>query len=102
MDFKQEISKVLEHHGAKDVHLEVPPEGMGDFAFPCFLLREHFKKNPAEIAAYLSQKIRLPFLEKIEAKGPYLNFFIKRQALAQQALAAGISPVKKRGKTVMI
>jgi len=34
MDFKKEIIKSLEKHGAKNVRLEVPPSGFGDFAYP--------------------------------------------------------------------
>ena len=36
------------------------------------------KKNPAEIAKYLAKKIKVPktsVVSKVEARGPYLNFF---------------------------
>lgn len=68
--------------------LEVPQDSKnGDYAFPCFMLAKELKKNPVEIAKDLSSKIELPKeLEKIEASGPYLNFFINRNLLAQSTL----------------
>jgi arginyl-tRNA synthetase len=68
--------------------LEVPPtQEMGDFAFPTFSLASKLKKNPAEIAYDLSKKIKTTEeIEKIEAKGPYINFFVDRKALAKNLI----------------
>jgi len=85
--------------------LEVPPSSnLGDFSFPCFILaspvkddpmwenveKDFFeKKNPVEIAQHLVEKLNkeLPRdIEKIEQKGPYVNFFINKQKLAQQII----------------
>jgi len=102
MNFKKEIIRQLEKHGASNVRLEVPPPGLGDFAFPCFVLSKHFKRNPTEIATDLAKKIKLSFLEKIDTKGPYLNFFIKKTALIEYALATPIKKFKKTKRQIMI
>ncbi len=87
--------------------LEIPPEQTwGDYAFPCFVLadpknyddmwkdveKDFFtKKSPVEIASHLKdiliQKIKkIAELEKIETKGPYLNFFVDKKALTKNVL----------------
>ncbi len=68
--------------------LETPANAeLGDIAFPCFKLAPALKKNPAEIAKQLQKKIGLcNGVEKAEAKGPYLNFFISKKLLAEQVL----------------
>lgn len=67
--------------------IEIPPkQEFGDYAFPCFILAKEYKKNPNEIAKELKQKINLEIIEKIEDKGAYLNFFIKKHLKAEQAL----------------
>ena len=89
MDFKQEIIKILEKEtGVKEISIEVPPDpALGDYAFPCFSLAKVFKKNPNDIAEELGRKIRLSnIIEKIEIKGPYLNFFVKKGTLVEDTL----------------
>lgn len=67
--------------------IEVPsnPE-LGDYAFPCFVLAKEMKKNPVEIAKELAGKIKGKDFEKVEAKGPYVNFFVNRTNLAEETL----------------
>jgi arginyl-tRNA synthetase len=90
---KDVIAKILEKYTKlkKDeikALLETPPEqALGDFSFPCFKLAGIFKKNPVEIAKNLAKEIK-PKAEiiKIEAKGPYINFFIDRKFIAEDTL----------------
>jgi len=60
--------------------IEVPPTAeLGDFSFPCFKLSNIYKKNPVEIAKQLAKEIKpKQDIERIEAKGPYLNFFMNK------------------------
>ncbi|MDR0899868.1 MAG: arginine--tRNA ligase [Lactobacillaceae bacterium] len=51
----------------------------GDFSFPVFQLAKIRHQNPAEIAQNLAAEIQDPLFEKVEAKGPYLNFFLNRK-----------------------
>ncbi len=72
--------------------VEIPPSReLGDYSFPCFALSKYLKKNPNEISLELSKKIKDNNFEKIESKGPYLNFFINKKKLAEYI----ISKVKK-------
>ncbi len=86
--FQQKIAKVLAQHSSLDEQkicelLERPPEGMGDFAFPCFSLTKELQKAPAQIAQELAGKCGDELFSRIEAKGPYVNFFLKNTAWLQ-------------------
>ena len=89
MDFKKEIIKVIvKETGVKDIDLEVPPDAsLGDYAFPCFSLAKVLKKSPVQIAQELAKKIELSkVIERIEVKGPYLNFFVHKGNLSSNVL----------------
>jgi arginyl-tRNA synthetase len=68
--------------------LDAPPDGKwGDMTFPCFGLAKGMGKPPAEIAAELAPKITPQgLIKKVEARGPYINFFIDAHALAKETL----------------
>ncbi|MCF7872274.1 arginine--tRNA ligase [Candidatus Woesearchaeota archaeon] len=67
--------------------LEIPPkQELGDYAFPCFILAKELKKSPAEIAKNLAETLDADFLESSVSKGPYVNFWIKKSALAKNIL----------------
>jgi arginyl-tRNA synthetase len=51
-------------------------EKFGDFAYACFAKAKEMKKSPVEVAKELSQKLKINIIEKIEATGPYVNFYI--------------------------
>lgn len=61
--------------------LEIPPQtDMGDYAFPCFQLAKTLRKAPPLIAADIAEKIgEADIVEKLEVKGAYLNFFLKKE-----------------------
>ena len=75
--------------------IEIPPsQEMGDYAFPCFTLSKTLRKNPLEIALELSRVLgkKLPKeIEKIENKGPYINFFVDKKTLAKETLAKALN-----------
>ncbi len=58
--------------------LEIPPKNVpGDWALPCFTFAKQFRKNPVLIAKEFSSKVPPnDYIAKVEANGPYLNFFI--------------------------
>jgi len=74
--------------------IEIPPEEMGDFAFPCFQLAKKEKKSPLLIAENLAEKLRRNGLGKdidnIEAKAGYVNFFIDKKILAARILKSAL------------
>ncbi len=70
-----------------EVSLERPPEGKGDFSFPCFALSKSAKKTPQEIAREMAENIALgDIIEKCEAAGPYVNFHINAGKVAQMTV----------------
>ncbi len=94
-DFKELIAGALEQALDSKLKkdeisalLEVPPTpGMGDYAFPCFKLAEILKKKPNKIAFELAEKIFLPDgIAEINPNGPYLNFFVAKDLVAQDTI----------------
>ncbi|MDO5033423.1 MAG: arginine--tRNA ligase [Eubacteriales bacterium] len=81
------ISRVLQMDPATITELvETPPQAdMGDLALPCFRFAKQERKAPPLIAQDLAAKLssRVPYLAKVEAKGPYVNFFYDRAAYAK-------------------
>ena len=86
--FEKEIKKLLEKHVKGDITLEIPPNSnMGDYAFPCFPLAKELKKSPPDIAKDLQSKIdKSDFIEETKVIGPYLNFFVNKEKLAELVL----------------
>ena len=86
--FKEEIIKAIKKEVKEKIELEIPPKPeLGDYAFPCFSLSKIYKKNPNEIASDLSKKIKKSkYIEEIKTIGPYLNFFINKNALTEETL----------------
>ncbi|MDP4012908.1 MAG: arginine--tRNA ligase [Candidatus Nanoarchaeia archaeon] len=86
MDFKTEIEKQLKKE-VGEVNLEIPPDfSLGDFALPCFSLAKILKKNPNDIARELKETFKSKYIERIEVKGPYLNFFVNKSILAEDTV----------------
>jgi arginyl-tRNA synthetase len=80
---------------AEKIVLEVPEIAQfGDFAFPCFSLAKEMRKSPVKIAEELAAKIGSSIsalgvdssISAVKNEGPYLNFFIKKQLVAQTVL----------------
>ncbi|MBS4030460.1 MAG: arginine--tRNA ligase [Clostridiales bacterium] len=80
--------------------LETPPNPeLGDFAFPCFKLAKQFKNSPAKIATDLAEKLPVGELfERVEARGPYINFFCSRKKLAELTVAAVLGEESRYGR----
>jgi arginyl-tRNA synthetase len=102
IDFQAEIAGVvaglpaIEEAGlsAADVLdlIEVPADSAkGDYAFPCFRLAKALRKAPPAIAADLVQQLgqKAPVgVSRIQAEGPYLNFFLDRALVARDVVGA--------------
>jgi arginyl-tRNA synthetase len=81
-----------------EIKLERPPEGLGDFAFPCFPLAPIAKKSPKDIAEDIAKQIKKSKLvEKIEAKGAYVNFYLDKTKLKTVTLKAVFEKKDKYG-----
>lgn len=100
-EFKNEIiaqlRKVLFEYEC-EIRLEISPEGMGDFAFPCFSLAPLAKKSPNDIAKDLANKIeKSKWIAKAEAKGGYVNFFVDDKYLISSTLRSIFEKKEKYG-----
>ncbi len=89
--------------------LEIPPKAdMGDYAFPCFQLAKTLRKAPPAIAADIAAKIGdVDIIDKLEVKGAYLNFFLKKEmfvkSMLERADTANFgSSAAGKGKTICI
>jgi arginyl-tRNA synthetase len=81
---KQEIAKEI---GTKAESIEEPDE-FGDLAYPCFDLSKTMKRNPKEIAVELAAKIKVNYIKKVEATGPYINFYIDWPRFSKELLGS--------------
>jgi len=82
--------------------LEVPPDTtMGDIAFPCFVIGKGLKRNPAELATEIAAKVAPKGLVvKLEAKGPYVNFWIDAGKMAERVLKEVATAKERYGYSV--
>lgn len=81
--------------------LETPKNpDMGDMALPCFKLAKVLRKAPNAIAGELKEKINLPAgIQRAEAVGPYLNFFIEKGQQAQSVLTRVLDAGRSYGSS---
>lgn len=92
--FEKELSNALAVDGltAQDVEnaLEKPKEAkLGDICLPCFKFARTMHIAPPAIAQKLLPRVEsLPFVEKVEVVGGYLNVFFDRNTVAKMALAS--------------
>jgi len=98
---KNEIAKIIaEASGLTEEEafssLEMPRGEFGDLACKAaFLLAPWQKKNPAQIASELIPKLKKhKWVEKIEAAGPYINFFFTEKFYAE-----ALNDIAKKGKS---
>ena len=81
-----EIKKAIPTYRG-EVKLEIPPEDMGDFAFPCFPLAPIIKKSPKGIADDIAATIQKnKWITKIETKEGYVNFYVDKNYLISETL----------------
>ena len=107
MDRKYEIAKLLSEKtmmSPEDIMgiIETPPDmALGDFAFPCFRLAKQFRKSPQMISQEIASGItELPsFLERIEVKGPYLNFYLSRLDYAKSTVGEILEQGERYGSS---
>ena len=67
--------------------IEVPKTyDLGDYAFPTFILAKLYHKAPQQIAPELVEKISGDAFDKVQAVGPYVNFFIDKKAFSHNTL----------------
>jgi arginyl-tRNA synthetase len=96
------IEKLLVKAGVTgEITFSTPPKPeMGDFAFPCFAMAKAAGKNPVEVAKELAGAVVLnPKLgiERVVAFGPYVNFFVRPEAMIADVVSAILEDKEKYG-----
>ena len=111
MDYKAQIAENIANItgiAAEDIYklTEIPPQlDMGDYAFPCFVLAKTMHKAPQAIASDLAANAEVVkgMEEAVEAvaAGPYMNFKIRKEVLAQEILGEILTAGDKYGASDM-
>ncbi|HEY5575482.1 MAG TPA: arginine--tRNA ligase [Clostridiaceae bacterium] len=97
MDYKKVVADRIGHAAEIDAEglmrfIEIPPRPeMGDYAFPCFQLSKTLRKSPNVISSELAEKINKEGFEKVDALGPYLNFFVDKSVFTKETIEKIIS-----------
>jgi arginyl-tRNA synthetase len=94
MKYKATVASILSHALDKKMHeeqiqalLETPKyDTHGDISFPCFELAKTLRKSPGIIASELATTITDDLVDKVEAVGPYVNFFLNRRLVSNTLL----------------
>jgi arginyl-tRNA synthetase len=100
--FKQHIQSFLKKEAdVANAQLEIPPNPeLGDYAFPCFSLSKQLKKAPQQIAKELATRFHSDnYIKEAKATGPYINFFINKEKLADTVIAEVLEKKGEYGST---
>lgn len=102
ISFLKEIFSGVEVNLSDITHPPLP--SFGDYAYSCFSLAKALGRSPAEIANECVNKTRPSEIIRVEARGPYLNFFIDRAFRARYLLEDHllIKPVASRNEKIML
>src|SRR3989338_3694226 len=103
-EFKELILNFLKKEtNLENIELEIPPNPeMGDYAFPCFVLAREWKKSPNEIAIELGKKFKPSgLITSAKAVGPYLNFFVNKNKIAETTIKEILKQKEKNGSSGM-
>ena len=81
--------------------IEVPKDAeLGDYAFPCFRLAKALSKAPQAIAAEAAS-LFVGGEFRVQANGPYLNFFIDRSSYGKDVLEDVLAKGERFGSSDM-
>ncbi len=100
MSMKEELAVVLRKELGEEVFdiLEVPPDdNLGDVALPCFSLAKKWRKSPQAIADDVAGRVKASFLDKVVVVGAYVNFFVKKEYVAEHILEEILAKKEKFG-----
>ena len=107
MDLKKLVANEIHRHVAEHLSeeqvyglLEKPKHAEhGDIAFPAFSLAKIFRKAPQMITQDLAEKIDSPAISKTEPVGPYLNFFLNKEAISAEILKEVVTQKDDNGQS---
>ena len=107
MDFKEviadAISKVTNINKEEiKQYIEVPKEeSNGDYSFPCFRLAKELKQSPVNIANNIKENIKIDenTISKIEVVNGFLNLYIAKTKIAEEAIEKFNTQKEEYGKS---
>lgn len=103
-EFRKDIVKIVSKTAEIDDSMleQTKNPKLGDFALPCFLLAKNLKKSPVDVAKKIAEDSKpTELIEKIEAVGPYVNFFINKSKFSELILDEIIKLKKDYGKSLL-
>lgn len=109
LNLKAQLKTTLENAlpaGAGTIEVviqDVPDNKPGDYGSPvAFQLAKHLKRNPAEVAAELASSVRLPTgIARVEAVGPFLNFFVNTAGFVENVVNSRHMPEPVNCKVII-
>jgi arginyl-tRNA synthetase len=90
--FREEVERrvreaLLSLEAEVDFEIEIPPEGIADFALPCFPLAKVMKRSPVDIAEDLATRIGTSdLISEVWNERGYLNFKVNEDLLTEITL----------------
>jgi len=105
------INEVLKKDSVKPADLVSPPKPeFGDLSLACFNLAKEFKKTAVEMGEFLVGRVDLDeVIIAAKAIGPFINFTLNKQKLAQNVISEIMKEKDKygfnkigRGKKIMV
>lgn len=72
-----------------DIHVEKPKNGQADYAVGVFAAAKKEGKNPQDVAKEIAEKLssnKSSDIDRVEASGGYVNFFLNQAFLQEQLL----------------
>lgn len=104
MDLKDYLQKkVKEILGREeDVSIEVPPrKEMGDYSIQCASLRTKNLKTPMDVALFIKEHFsdEENYFSEVKTMGPYVNFYLNYDSLANRVIAEIESRGEKYGSS---
>ncbi len=96
--FNDECKSLTKKYG---IQLEKPPKEIdADLALPCFQLAKEMKKSPQDIAKEIAKSIsgkKHEGIKRIEASGPYVNFYADWGKISVMVIKQVLAEKKKYG-----
>jgi arginyl-tRNA synthetase len=89
VEIKNKIALIVNKHIGKEIivasDLVYPPNsGLGDLSLPCFQIAKELGKNPPEVSSELVRLFsEVPEIAGVRAMGPYINFTLQQENLAE-------------------
>jgi arginyl-tRNA synthetase len=97
----EKINRALGEEIIQASSLVYPPNSeMGDLSVSCFQLVKATRKNPAESASWLMEKLsgKISAISATKTVGPYLNFTINKEFLAEETIKEISKQKEKYGR----